>query len=159
MAVGTDFNVAVVEIACVFPGAHSPVELWQNVLAGRRMLRKAPPERLPLEYYYDPSPEACDKTYSDQLAVIQSHGSNPLACPLDRTIGLVLADAEFDSERNHAYIRRQLGAQSVIPAKRGKKTWRIHGVRAQMRRAFPHRLYRRRAPIESIFSSVTNLVW
>ena len=69
-------------------------------------------------------------------------------------IGLVLADAEFDSERNHTYIRQQLGAQSVIPAKRGKKTWRIRGVRAEMRRAFPTRLYRRRALIESVFSSV-----
>ena len=69
-------------------------------------------------------------------------------------IGLVLADAEFDSERNHTYIRKQLGAQSVIPAKRGKKTWRIHGVRAAMRRAFPRRLYRRRSLIESLFSSV-----
>lgn len=69
-------------------------------------------------------------------------------------IGLVLADAEFDSERNHIYVRRQLGARSVIPAKRGKKTWRIHGVRAEMRRAFPQRLYRRRALIESLFSSV-----
>jgi hypothetical protein len=38
-------------------------------------------------------------------------------------IGLVLADAEFDSERNHTYIRRQLGTQSVILAKRGKNTW------------------------------------
>jgi hypothetical protein len=69
-------------------------------------------------------------------------------------IGLVLADAEFDSERNHTYIRQQLGAQSVIPAKRGKQTWHIHGVRAQMRRAFPQRLYRRRALIETLFSSV-----
>ena len=69
-------------------------------------------------------------------------------------IGLVLADAEFDSERNHTYIRQKLGAQSVIPAKRGKKTWRIHGVRAEMRRAFPQHLYRRRALIESVFSSV-----
>jgi hypothetical protein len=69
-------------------------------------------------------------------------------------IGLVLADAEFDSEKNHTYIRQRLGAQSVIPAKRGKKTWRLHGVRAQMRRAFPQRLYRRRSLIESLFSSV-----
>jgi Transposase DDE domain len=69
-------------------------------------------------------------------------------------IGLVLADAEFDSERNHTYIRRELGAQSVIPAKRGKKTWCLQGVRAQMRRAFPRRLYRRRALIESLSSSV-----
>lgn len=69
-------------------------------------------------------------------------------------IGLVLADAEFDSERNHTYIRQRLGAQSVIPAKPGKKTWRVHGVRAEMRRAFPQRLYRRRSLIESLFSSV-----
>jgi hypothetical protein len=63
----------------------------------------------------------------------------------DTRIGLVLADAEFDSERNHTYIREQIGAQSVIPAKRGKKTWRVHGVRAQMRRAFPREIHRRRA--------------
>ena len=69
-------------------------------------------------------------------------------------IGLVLADAEFDSERNHTYIREQLGARSVIPAKRGKKTWQVHGVRAQMRRAFPRKTYRRRALNESVFSSV-----
>ena len=42
----------------------------------------------------------------------------------------------------------------VIPAKRGKKTWRIHGVRAEMRRAFPGRIYRRRALIETLFSSI-----
>ena len=69
-------------------------------------------------------------------------------------IGLVLADAEFDSERNHTYIRQRLRARSVIPAKRGKKTWRVQGVRAEMRRAFPHRLYRHRARVESVFSSV-----
>ena len=69
-------------------------------------------------------------------------------------IGLVLADAESDSERSHTYIRQQLGAQSVIPAKRGQKTWHVQGVRAEMRRAFPQRIYRRRALIESSFSSV-----
>ena len=69
-------------------------------------------------------------------------------------IVLVLADAEFDSERNHTHMRQRLRARSVIPAKRGKKAWRIHGVRAEMRRAFPRRLYRHRARIESVFSSV-----
>src|SRR5712692_5646837 len=76
------------------------------------------------------------------------------AASQETPIGWVLADGEFDSERNHTYIRRELGARSVIPAKRGKKTWRIHGVRAEMRRAFPQRIYRRRALIESVFSSV-----
>jgi hypothetical protein len=36
-------------------------------------------------------------------------------------IGTVLADAEFDSERNHRFCREELGAVSIIPAKRGKK--------------------------------------
>lgn len=69
-------------------------------------------------------------------------------------IGLVLADAEFDSERNHIYVRQQLRARSIIPAKRGKKTWRIHGVRAKMRQDFPHRQYARRALVETVFSTV-----
>jgi hypothetical protein len=76
------------------------------------------------------------------------------AASQQRRISLVLADAEFDSERNHTYIRQRLGAHSVIPAKRGKKNWRICGVRAETRRAFPQKLYRRRALIETVFSSV-----
>ena len=42
----------------------------------------------------------------------------------------------------------------MIPAERGKKTRRVHGVRAEMRRAFPRRLYPYRALIETLFSSV-----
>jgi hypothetical protein len=69
-------------------------------------------------------------------------------------IGTVVADAEFDSERNHRHIRQQIGAKSVIPAKRGKPSWKIHGVRAQMRSAFPTRLYRQRAQAETVFSAI-----
>jgi hypothetical protein len=54
-------------------------------------------------------------------------------------VGCVLADTEFDSERNHTFLRQQLHALSIIPPKRGKKTWTIHGVRAQMRHDFPSR--------------------
>ncbi len=67
----------------------------------------------------------------------------------------MLADAEFDSELNHAFIRQVVGADSIIPAKRGKKTWRLHGVRAQMRANFPAVPYRQRNLIESVFSATT----
>src|SRR5208337_3451771 len=76
--------------------------------------------------------------------VAQAHAHTPVGC--------VLADAEFDSERNHTFIRQQLHAHSIIPAKRGKKTWRIHGVRAQMRAHFPSQKYRRRSLIETVSS-------
>ena len=67
-------------------------------------------------------------------------------------IGLVLADAEFDSERNHCFIRTTLRARSVIPAKKGHRSWRIHGVRALMRRRFPRKVYAQRAVIEAVIS-------
>jgi len=74
---------------------------------------------------------------------------------------VVPADAEWPwtppgwrRERNHTYIRQQIGARSIIPAQRGKKTWRIHGVRAEMRRDFPRRPYARRALVETVFSTV-----
>lgn len=77
--------------------------------------------------------------------VAQAHKLTPIA--------LVLADAEFDSERNHTFIRQQLGADSIIPAKRGHASWKIHGVRAQMRHAFPAERYRQRKLIETTFST------
>jgi hypothetical protein len=68
------------------------------------------------------------------------------------TITCVLADAEFDSERNHRFIRQDLGAMSVIRAKRGKATWHLHGIRAKMRADFPRSLYRQRVGVETLFS-------
>ncbi len=69
-------------------------------------------------------------------------------------VRLALADAEFDSERNHRHVRDEIGADSVIPAKRGKADWKLKGVRAQMRRRFPRRRYSQRAQVESVFSAV-----
>jgi hypothetical protein len=68
-------------------------------------------------------------------------------------VRLVLADGEFDSELHHTFIRRIVGADSIIPAKRGKQTWQLHGIRAQMRADFPAAPYRQRALIESVFSA------
>ncbi len=65
----------------------------------------------------------------------------------------VLADAEFDSERNHAFVREQLNAESIIPAKR-RSSRTASGVRALMRAEFPRHQYCRRSLIETIFSTV-----
>src|SRR3712207_3242789 len=68
--------------------------------------------------------------------------------------GWLLADAEFDSERNHRHVREKIGALSVIPAKRGGASWEVRGYRAEMHAEFPRELYRRRALVESVFSAV-----
>ncbi|MBO3462727.1 SDR family NAD(P)-dependent oxidoreductase [Aetokthonos hydrillicola Thurmond2011] len=62
--------IAVVGIGCWYPGAQEPRQLWENVLARRREFRRIPDVRLPLEEYYDPDPEAPDKTYGQRAALI-----------------------------------------------------------------------------------------
>jgi hypothetical protein len=69
-------------------------------------------------------------------------------------VRLVLADAEFDSERNHRHVRNVIGVDSVIPAKRRKAHWKTNGVRAHMRHRFPRWRYSQRAQVESVFSVV-----
>jgi enediyne polyketide synthase len=71
-------SIAIIGMACEFPGAHSPEELWENVLAGRRYFRKAPPERLPADYF-DANPDAPGKSYCDQMAVITDWSFDPVA--------------------------------------------------------------------------------
>jgi len=66
----------------------------------------------------------------------------------------VLADAEFNGERNHKHIREVHHMNSIIPAKRRKKIWHIKGVRASMRANFPAKKYRQRKLIETVFSIV-----
>ncbi|WP_298036314.1 type I polyketide synthase [uncultured Desulfuromonas sp.] len=70
-------SIAVIGMNCVYPGALSLDEFWQNVLAGRRFFRRMPDERLPMADYYDPDPTAPGKTYSTQMAVISGWSFDP----------------------------------------------------------------------------------
>jgi enediyne polyketide synthase len=63
--------IAIVGIACRYPDAASPAELWENVLAGRRAFREIPAERLRLEDYWSADPAAPDRFYSRKAAVIE----------------------------------------------------------------------------------------
>ena len=67
-------------------------------------------------------------------------------------VGQVLADAEFDSERNHTFVREEMNAESIIPAKR-RSSCPASGVRALMRTKFPRRRYCRRSLVETVFST------
>jgi enediyne polyketide synthase len=66
-------EIAIVGLACVYPDARTPGELWENALAQRRAFRRLPPERLRLEDYWSPDPAAADRTYTAQAAVIEGY--------------------------------------------------------------------------------------
>src|SRR4051812_41721016 len=64
-------GIAIVGMACRYPDARSPGELWENVLARRRAFRRVPPERLRLEDYAERRPGDPDSLYLQEAAVLE----------------------------------------------------------------------------------------
>lgn len=62
--------IAVVGMACRYPDADDPAQLWENVLDRRRAFRRMPKERLDLDDYFDRDPGAVDRIYSARAAVL-----------------------------------------------------------------------------------------
>jgi enediyne polyketide synthase len=65
--------IAIVGMACRFPDARSPEELWENALAQRRAFRRMPSQRLRLEDYPASNPGAQDGIGPVQAAVIEGY--------------------------------------------------------------------------------------
>jgi enediyne polyketide synthase len=65
--------IAIVGVACRYPDARSPLELWENVLAGRRAFRRLPRERLPLDDYASRDRSAPDVAYDTRAAVLDGY--------------------------------------------------------------------------------------
>jgi enediyne polyketide synthase len=66
-------EVAIVGMACIYPDARTPIELWENVLAQRRSFRRIPAERLRLEDYFSSDHSTPDHTYSTEAALIDGY--------------------------------------------------------------------------------------
>lgn len=71
--------IAIIGMACVYPDARTPGELWENVLAQRRSFRRVPPERLRLEDFFSADPRAPDATYATEAAVIEGYDFDRVA--------------------------------------------------------------------------------
>ncbi len=70
---GSSPSIAIVGMACIFPDACSPGELWENVLAQRSAFRRMPSERVSLEDFYSGDRHAPDTTYATEAAVIEGY--------------------------------------------------------------------------------------
>lgn len=66
-------RIAVVGMACQYPDAASPRELWENAVAGRRAFRRLPDERMKLDDYWDPDGKDPDRFYARNAAVIEGY--------------------------------------------------------------------------------------
>ena len=62
-------TIAIIGMACRYPDAASPQQLWENAVAGRRAFRRIPEERLPMADYWSADPTAPDRTYATNAAL------------------------------------------------------------------------------------------
>lgn len=105
-------RIAIVGMACRYPDAKNPGELWDNAVAGRRAFRSLPDVRMNLDDYWDADPATPDTFYARNAAVIEGYTFDRIAhkiagstfrstdlthwLALD-TAGRALADAGFPS--------------------------------------------------------------
>ena len=64
-------GIAIIGMACCYPDARSPDELWRNVLAQRRAFRRMPAERLRFEDYAPGHRTGSDSISTANVAVIE----------------------------------------------------------------------------------------
>jgi enediyne polyketide synthase len=64
-------GIAIVGMACRYPDARTPGELWENVLARRQAFRRVPPERLRLEDYAGSDAADPDSLYPIEAALLE----------------------------------------------------------------------------------------
>jgi acyl transferase domain-containing protein/NAD(P)H-dependent flavin oxidoreductase YrpB (nitropropane dioxygenase family) len=57
-------DVAIVGMACIFPGAKNMEEYWRNIILGKDCVTEVPDERWNKELYYDPGSTAGDMSHS-----------------------------------------------------------------------------------------------
>jgi enediyne polyketide synthase len=99
-------SIAIVGMACRYPGARSADELWENVLAQRRAFRRIPSERLRLEDYFSADLQSPDSIYSSEAALIDGYefdrvgfrvaGSTYRSADLTHWLALDVAAQTFD---------------------------------------------------------------
>jgi enediyne polyketide synthase len=101
-------SISIVGIACCYPDARNPAELWENVVAQRRAFRRLPSERLRLADYLSSNREAPDRLYATNAAVIKGY-------EFDRTAFRVAGSAFRSADMVH-WLALDVAAQVLADA-------------------------------------------
>ena len=90
----------------------------------------------------------CDDGRDFKPVAKKAHAIKPL------NVGI--GDKGYDDEKNHEYLRDELHAMSIIPARnQDVPVWRTHGTyRKEMKRGYSKKTYHQRSKAETIFSVI-----
>ncbi len=70
--------LAVVGLSALFPGSEDKAGFWRDILAGRDLITDVPETHWLISDYYDPDPQAPDKTYAKRGAFLSPADFDPL---------------------------------------------------------------------------------
>src|SRR5690606_28426090 len=71
-------KIAVVGVACLFPGSSDLEGYWRDILARRDRIGPVPRTHWLVEDYYDPDPKAPDKIYVDRGGFLDPIAFDPM---------------------------------------------------------------------------------
>src|SRR5262249_27765695 len=101
-------RIAIVGMACRYPDANSPEQLWENVLAARRASRRLPDVRMTQADYYAPDPDAPDRFYSPKAAVLRDY-------EFDRVTHKIAGSTFRSTDMTH-WLALQVAAEALADA-------------------------------------------
>ena len=90
----------------------------------------------------------CDDNRDFKPVVKKAHRIKP--------IKVGIGDKGYDDEKNHEFLREELGAMSIIPARYQEvPVWRTKGrYRKEMKRGYSKKTYHQRSKDETVFSVI-----
>jgi acyl transferase domain-containing protein len=113
--------IAVVGMACRFPGGASPDEFWDFLARGGDAIREIPAERWDVDAYYDPDPDAKGKMYTRHGAFIPDFdqfsaaffGISPREAQFMDPQQRQLLEVHWEALENAGIVPQRLAAQQV----------------------------------------------
>jgi acyl transferase domain-containing protein len=116
MGTAHEARIAIIGMACRFPGANSPRVFWQNLVDGRSAFGEVPADRWDPQMFTDPHARAVDKAYSTRLASLSDirsfapafYGITPKRARVMDPQQRLLLDCAREAIEDAGYARRPL---------------------------------------------------
>ncbi len=132
-------NVAIVGMACIYPGARNIEEFWSNILAGKDWVTEVPDTRWNKELYYDPTVSDGSKSHSKWGGFIPKIDFDPVAfgippqslAAIDPTqlLSLLVAKQALENAGYGADVNRE-NVSVIIGAEGGNDLANNYGFRS-----------------------------
>ena len=73
-------KIAIIGMACRLPQSPDPESFWENLAAGRNLVREVSPDRWDPQAFFDPDPGAPNKTYTNHAGFLDNIADFDAAC-------------------------------------------------------------------------------